>query len=438
MQVIVRVLIILLAFSSCSAKSVEPQLSVSQCAAFKKEASNIARLINSASGVVHRQLFNRAARLEKRLDVFCKNPIHEEPQIVVALKVPVKQVIAGKLAGAQTQGNVLSSYNSPDKQAAWQKFYQRSSYCNAYKNSMAELVRCSDEEAAQKLLFEQDWARLHPVKTASVQRQPSNRKAVPTSDEQNVKPFTDEPVISSNEVLRNPKLYVSSQSIPDKASVGFMPLWQYVGPYIIGFLVMLIMLCVVRFTTPYVRNKLKRQLSRYYLGGTLRKGLSTIHYTHYEALNLTSGLDECILDQLLVSQYGIFLLVSQPQLHHIFADRNSDTWVEKDNKGTNHFVNPINILSRQLKLLRDLLNLDSEVIGLVVFNNEVRFNTTVPEQVCLLKQVLNRIESYQETCFEPAKVNEINTVLQAYVSTKKAEEASLSVDEVQRNLDKAA
>ncbi|MBQ4848311.1 NERD domain-containing protein [Pseudoalteromonas sp. MMG005] len=428
MRLILKCLLVAASLLSLNVLSYEPQLTVEQCARFNQEAANIQLLIKTASGVQHRQLSNRAGRLKERIEVFCQNPTELESQIVVALKVPVELAISGQ---AQTENNAhsqLSSYRDQRKQQAWQRFYQRPPHCDSYKNNMAELVRCSDEQAAQKLLFERQWAIRHPVKTAFTTEPKHAEQEQKINDVIN----THTKVVKASKPkvdLRDPSLYVSSVSKVEDISSGFIPLWQYIGEYVIAVILLLVFLFVIKSTSPYITRMAKRHFSNHYLKSTLRKGLLKTHYSLHHNLMLPTSSGNIKLDQVITSKHGVFLIVSQSQLGDVYADRHSETWIERNKKHEAHFTNPLRCLDQRLSLLRELIGLDDEVIGLIVFNQEVTFKTPTPAEVCLLAQLINRIDCYQSNVLDVAKVEKINRLLIAYSASNTGTVAKKPDDE---------
>ena len=133
MRFILNTFILSITFLSNEAVSFDPQLSVNQCNRFSAEANNIKALLASTSGVRHQQLSNRAGRLKERIEVFCQNPTDIEPQIVVALKVPVALAISGQLKSKNT-GHVssLSTYKNENKSNL--NLFGYCNYWNSYSN----------------------------------------------------------------------------------------------------------------------------------------------------------------------------------------------------------------------------------------------------------------------------------------------------------------
>ncbi|TMO69618.1 NERD domain-containing protein [Pseudoalteromonas aurantia] len=426
MRLILNTFILSITFLSNEAVSFDPQLSVNQCNRFSAEANNIKALLASTSGVRHQQLSNRAGRLKERIEVFCQNPTDIEPQIVVALKVPVALAISGKLKSKNT-GHVssLSTYKNENKQIAWQQFYRKPSHCASYKNSMAELVRCSDEEAAQKLLFERDWALRHPVKMANTQKVNKKQIEVVGSNTHLASEATQDKR-GEDVDLRDPSLYVSSAPMQENHSAGFVPLWQYIGEYVLMAALCIGFFIAAKVIAPHGHRIAKRQFSSYYMNMVLKRNLDKARYTQYRNLVFSSPQGHVSIEQVVTSRYGVFVIMSQPQLDAIYADRQSETWIEKNKKKEADFVNPLFEITHQKTRLQDVLGLEGNVVGLVVFNQDVQFKTPVPAEVCLIGQLVSRIDCYQSTVFDEKKLDAINSLLLLHSSENEQHETQAS------------
>ncbi|KAF7764458.1 hypothetical protein PCIT_b0463 [Pseudoalteromonas citrea] len=426
MRLILYILIINVAFWSSGTLSFNPQLSINQCDRFSAEANNIKALLTVTSGVRHQQLSNRAGRLKERIDVFCQNPTEVEPQIVVALKVPVELAISGRLEHANaSKVSSLSTYKNEQKQAAWQQFYRRPTHCDSYKNSMAELVRCSDEEAAQKLLFERSWTLRHPVKMLNQQNIDTTLTAANIAKAPLI-PGTTQGQMEKKINLRDPNLYISSAPTQESNSAGFVPLWQYIGEYVLMIVLCIGLYITVKIVSPYGNRIIKRQFSGYYLNLILKRNLNKTQYTQYRDLVFSSAQGDVHIDQVIASQYGVFVITSQPQLDAIYADRHSETWIEKKQKKESHFANPLVDITRQKTLIQDVLGLEDNVVRLVVFNQQVQFKTPVPAEVCLIGQLVSRIDCYQSIVLDEKKLGVIHSVLLVHSSEKNTHETQTS------------
>jgi hypothetical protein len=418
MRLVVKVFLFNVVILSFSAWSLNPQLSISQCQRFSKESLNIQQLLSVSSGVRHQQFSNRAKRLKERLNVFCQTPSDIKPPIVVALKAPVSSIIGGQLQPEKTNKVITSSiYKDEQKQSAWLQFYRKSAQCQSYKNNMAELVRCSDEEAVQKRLFEREWQMSHPIKMAKTQKIDKQSLAKITSSTPSISKSTPSiskstPDLAVEKIsLRDPSLYVSSAPTIASHSSGFKPLWAYIGDYVLMIAAGIGFFIVFKLISPFISRFVKRRISHFNLNMVLKRQLNKSKYSQYRNLEFASEDGNMAIEQIVTSLYGIFVVMSQPQLDAIYADKHSESWVEKKQKKETHFDNPIIEINHQKSVLQSMFGLEHEVVGLVVFNQDVQFKTPIPAEVCLIEQLISRISCYQNTLLDTQKLDAINSLL---------------------------
>lgn len=152
-------ILFLLAFIAATSHYTHAEYSPDQCASIKQKREAIRVRMRDKTYTIKEgeQLEEKSSRLLAEYKRNCVN--HEEGEglyTVVGAKQTefVNPFTNHRMTGASSYAFF---YNDSEKQSAWQKFYKFHPSCRTKNASNADFVKCTEDKANQRELFEQTW-----------------------------------------------------------------------------------------------------------------------------------------------------------------------------------------------------------------------------------------------------------------------------------------
>ena len=127
--------------------------------------------------------------------------------------------------------------------------------------------------------------------------------------------------------------------------------------------------------------------------------LTKIHLdkTKYHILKnvtLPDGDGKIQIDNIIVSEYGVFVIETINMRGWIFGDTIQKTWTQKIFKYTLKFQNPLHLNYKRVEILKSILELtDQQIFSIVVFVGNCFFKTEMPDDVINGPRLLKYIKS---------------------------------------------
>ncbi|WP_432472361.1 NERD domain-containing protein [Amphritea sp. HPY] len=111
------------------------------------------------------------------------------------------------------------------------------------------------------------------------------------------------------------------------------------------------------------------------------------------------------IDQIIVSQYGVFVIETKNMKGWIFGQANQPYWTQQIFKHKSKFQNPLRQNYKHVKTLETVLDIDpSHIHSLVVFVGDSTFKTNMPENVTYAGGYIRYIKSREEQVLSEAQV----------------------------------
>ncbi|MDP4984117.1 NERD domain-containing protein, partial [Pseudoalteromonas tunicata] len=135
-------------------------------------------------------------------------------------------------------------------------------------------------------------------------------------------------------------------------------------------------------------------------------------YSSYKQLgvSLESGAESKI-ERVIVSSYGVFVVIFPSQQGAIFGTQAAAQWSEQINGETLPFENPLQSATRQTFALGRLLDLNEGIKTIVVFNDAVVFKSPMPENVIHRADMFDYIQSFKHFIYMDEQVEQYNEIL---------------------------
>jgi restriction system protein len=113
------------------------------------------------------------------------------------------------------------------------------------------------------------------------------------------------------------------------------------------------------------------------------------------------------IDHLIVSIYGIFVIETLNRKGSISGSADEQYWTQKSMLRSHSFQNPLHQNDRQVKVLTKLLGMSPEqVFLLIVFIDDCRFKTPMPDNVAQGKGFTQFIQRKKTPLLSQAQVNQ--------------------------------
>ena len=167
----------------------------------------------------------------------------------------------------------------------------------------------------------------------------------------------------------------------------------------------------------------------------LRSGLPT----EYRLLNnvylpLPDGTTTQI-DQIVVSQYGVFVVETKTYSGWIFGDETSAQWTQTIYRKKSRFQNPLRQNYRHICALADNLGIAKSYFhSVVVFTGDCTFKTEMPENVVFSRRAADYIRSFDKPIIKASQVDELADAIAEWQGTVSEERRSSHVANLRRRL----
>ena len=123
------------------------------------------------------------------------------------------------------------------------------------------------------------------------------------------------------------------------------------------------------------------------------------------------------IEELILSPFGIFVITCQPQTDRVYADTTSEVWIEQVGKKRNNFPSPSRQLPIKIAGVKQLLGIDNNVHGIIVFDQKVDFRTNMPKDVLQTGQLLSKIQHFEDKVFTSEQISHFVLLLSEYKSS---------------------
>ncbi|MBU0973058.1 MAG: NERD domain-containing protein [Proteobacteria bacterium] len=111
------------------------------------------------------------------------------------------------------------------------------------------------------------------------------------------------------------------------------------------------------------------------------------------------------IDQIIVSEYGIFVVETKNMKGWIFGEEHQKVWTQSIFKHKSKFQNPLHQNYKHVKTLERVLNIESDkFFSVIVFVGDVTFKTKMPANVNYPRGYLNFIKSKNEILLSQEEV----------------------------------
>ncbi|NNG13986.1 MAG: NERD domain-containing protein [Gammaproteobacteria bacterium] len=178
-------------------------------------------------------------------------------------------------------------------------------------------------------------------------------------------------------------------------------MWLYIGLAFVAVLTLAILLVRYLRRTQHTRqvNKLIRDLSR-----------SELH----QVLVPDAVDGEVWLDYLLLTDGGLLVLDIRDYTGNLFGGESINEWTQLIGVKSYKFNNPLLELPARIQAVQALVG-DIPVTGQVVFTHRGQFQKGVPEGVCMVDEVHERLSGFLRPALPDEKLNEAWSTVRAAI-----------------------
>lgn len=156
--------------------------------------------------------------------------------------------------------------------------------------------------------------------------------------------------------------------------------------------------------TPIVKGWIGEALVRL----SARMRLKPAAYRPFHNVTLRDERGTTQIDHIFVSPYGVFVVETKNMKGWIFGTERQATWTQKIYRSSHKFQNPLRQNYRHTEAIRNLLDLDGDVIhSIVVFAGDSRFKTKMPENVVQGGGYIGYIRQFRRRVFDDARVDDL-------------------------------
>ncbi|MCF2856125.1 hypothetical protein L1286_01450 [Pseudoalteromonas sp. SMS1] len=369
-----RWILFLMLFSSSVIASTQ-QLSQRQCARYTDELEFLRQ--NSALQVGEDA---RLLRLIERLDTYCKTP-KQRVQEAAALNQPSHRIF-----GSDTFKNQAT-------RERWLAYFKKPKICHHGDQSFTSAVKCAEQVAAQRQAFELQFR----TEQAQQNQTPLNQSTPVANEAINQVPLND----SHRRKIRTntdigyadnlPKTH--SDEYVDKGHFDRFAMWLSI--ILTGYVI--IELVKYAFTG---RTTKQRRQRRSFIS-THKLLTSKLDNKKYIVLyrSMSPLLDELDIDGIVLSPFGIFVLIYCPQSGVIEADIQGEMWNVIQAGSSNFFLNPANAAKVRVANLNKCMGVESGVRCMIVFDDESEFYPGKPFNCFQSKEVALEVMRYTQYMF---------------------------------------
>ncbi|SNY50092.1 Nuclease-related domain-containing protein [Arsukibacterium tuosuense] len=249
-------------------------------------------------------------------------------------------------------------------------------------------------------------------------------------------PAPDKPLVLTNIPAKSamPPANTAAESVAapanpsaqvQKFDIGAMMLSLFTPyiPYIIGTLLLLVLpglLIALVFGNKarFLGAMAERQLHR-----LLVRNLP-VAYQHYRNLILeTAKGDLTEIDHLVLSPFGIFVIEVKNYKGWIFGSEHQPQWTVQHFRSKGSFQNPLHQNSKHTAAVKFALGISlhdsKQVHSIVAFSDRAELRTSLPAQVCYIRQVAAYIQQFTQPCFSDEQLRQFTARLNIMASKQR-------------------
>lgn len=155
------------------------------------------------------------------------------------------------------------------------------------------------------------------------------------------------------------------------------------------FFLLLIFLLITLSNSPFAKGK----LGELKVSSLLKKQLKPPTYQVLDDITVPSFNGTTQIDHVVVSPYGIFVIETKNFKGWIFGNTQDKYWTQTTPGSKSRFQNPIRQNYAHVKALEAVTGLDESTFhSIIVFVGSAKFKTSMPDGVCSLVDLVERIK----------------------------------------------
>ncbi|KZN38677.1 hypothetical protein N480_13565 [Pseudoalteromonas luteoviolacea S2607] len=368
-----RWILFFIIFSSSVAANTE-QLDQRQCARFASELQFLRQ-----NNALKEGEDARLRRLIERLQTYCQSP-------------RASSQITSQVDQNANRSFGVSIFMDEATRERWQRFFHKPMICHHGEQDFASAVKCAEQVAQQREAFEQLLRKEAMQKKNTVQalqQKDTQGAELLTTAEEAQSPRVD-PILEAD--FDDKALDIVYEE-PDRGHFGRFTMWLSV--IIAGYVSIEILKFLLRpkQTTHIVRKRTFKE--------TYKSLTSKLDNKKYIVLyrSMSPLLEELDIDGIVLSPFGVFVLVYCPQTGVIEADIQGEMWNVIQEGSSNFFLNPVNAAKLRVSNLASCIGAKSGVRYLVVFDEQTDFFPGKPFNCFTSKEVPLEVMRYTQFMF---------------------------------------
>lgn len=184
-----------------------------------------------------------------------------------------------------------------------------------------------------------------------------------------------------------------------------------------GFLkIFLLLAAVAAFSTMliFLLPSINKMAGKFIVRYKLKSSLPASYYTLLNDITLETSRGATLIDHILVSPYGLFVIETRHCSGWIFGSEDDAHWTRTFYRSKTRFQNPLRQNQSHIKALQELLGLDrSKFHSLVVFNGSACFRTPMPVNVTELGGLLPFIQVRTDKLIEFEEADRVAGIIRS-------------------------
>ncbi len=167
---------------------------------------------------------------------------------------------------------------------------------------------------------------------------------------------------------------------------------------------LMIVFPLLKIFAPLIKGKIGERVVN--LAAKLRLDPKIYHLLKDITIPSQTGTTQ--IDHVIVSKFGLFVIVTKNFKGWIYADAKDAKWTQVNFKQKHRFQNPLRQNYAHICALSDLLGIPKDkIIGVVCFMGDAKFKTGAPEGVYLEGRYVTHIESFRTVLFSEDEVADL-------------------------------
>jgi hypothetical protein len=154
----------------------------------------------------------------------------------------------------------------------------------------------------------------------------------------------------------------------------------------------------------------KGVFAEYKLNRLLRWRLSR-GYHHFRKLKLLTAKDELVMiDHLVLSPFGIFVIMVKDYRGHIFGSEEQANWMRQYFGNKKQFMNPLHENFKHVAAVKNLLQLQGtdvmqHVHSIIAFSRVAQFKTELPANITYIDAISAYLKQFDDPCFNDEQLS---------------------------------